>query len=350
MKRVIFIGDPHFKLNNTLINDVFVEQCLNICKQNNHNCIIVLGGDVLDTHERLHQTPFNKAIEFIDNLRKINQLFILVGNHDYENNTQFLTKKHWMNSLKNWENVTIVDKIVSFENYIFVPYVPPGRFMEALDTSNSDWREVKCIFAHQEFKGCNLGSSTSEYGDKWPLHYPLVISGHIHKAHSPQKNIIYPGSVIQQNFGEENNETNILLIDFNLRENFIFTNIPLNIPKLKTMIINCDDFEKTIKSLKIQVLDKIRIICKGEEENFRRIKKTNLYNNLPKGVFVVFKNNNSSIFQDIKDDIQFKNFYDILKLSICRNKNKEELFKLLDKIKMEQTFDEMFKEQFLSVK
>ncbi len=32
--------------------------------------------------------------------------------------------------------------------------------------------------------------------------FPLVISGHIHSEQRPQKNIFYPGSVIQHALGE----------------------------------------------------------------------------------------------------------------------------------------------------
>ena len=37
---------------------------------------------------------------------------LLVGNHDYINNQQFLTNNHWMNAMKDWNNVTIIDKVI----------------------------------------------------------------------------------------------------------------------------------------------------------------------------------------------------------------------------------------------
>ncbi len=42
-----------------------------------------------------------------------------------------------------------------------------------------------------------MGAIESIEGDKWDHSFPLVISGHIHSEQRPQKNIFYPGSVIQ---------------------------------------------------------------------------------------------------------------------------------------------------------
>lgn len=316
--KVLFIGDPHFKINNNNITDVFIEECEKILKQlhddNGDKVLCVIAGDILDTHERIHQTPYNKALKFIDNLRKITKVYILVGNHDYENNQQFLTDKHWMNPLKKWDNVFIAEQVLEYQNMIFVPYVPPGRFLEALDTyEGGDWRDAKCIFAHQEIRGCTLGTLKSEHGDKWPLHYPLVVSGHIHKAHRPQKNVIYPGSVIQHNFGEENNDTGLFLIDFSeTEEEKKYQNIPITIPKMSTVNITCEEFDDFMKHLVLKPLQRIRVICTGNEEQFKRIKKTNTYNNTPIGVSVVFKTNKQFDDETSQKQLIFESFDEIL--------------------------------------
>ena len=76
--------------------------------------------------------------------------------------------------------------------FLFVPYVPPGRFVEALETyKNINWKDVDCIFAHQEFYGCKMGAILSEEGDKWESKWPLVVSGHIHSRQWINKNIYY---------------------------------------------------------------------------------------------------------------------------------------------------------------
>ncbi len=59
-----------------------------------------------------------------------------------------------------------------------------------------------------------MGAIESIEGDKWDHSFPLVISGHIHSEQRPQKNIFYPGSVIQHAFGESE-DNGLLLLIFN---------------------------------------------------------------------------------------------------------------------------------------
>lgn len=339
MTKILFIGDPHFKVNNVEICDIFIDRCLEVLNQN-PGAICVVAGDILDTHERLHQVPFNKAINFIKRLTENNKVFVLVGNHDYENNQQFLTDKHWMNCLKYWKSetcdLTVVDRTIEYDGFLFVPYVPVGRFIEALNTNESDWRNAKCIFAHQEFKGCSLSNTLSENGDKWLTYYPLVISGHIHKAHKPQENIIYPGSVIQHNFGEENNETGILLIDFS-EDKPLFTTYEVQIPKLSTIELDCSEFENYVKTLNLKPLEKRRIICKGNEDDFKRIKKSQTYANIPIGVTVNF----AVLEKTEPNDFKFETFDEVFELLL---KEKEEAKVFFDQIMLDKNFTDILNE------
>jgi DNA repair exonuclease SbcCD nuclease subunit len=198
---ILFIGDPHFQISNIQEVDLFLEKIINLATKKNPD-IIVIAGDILHTHERLHTLALNKAYDLIDNMRKITKTYVLVGNHDYINNQQFLTNNHWMNGLKEWNNTIIVDNVlkenINNEKFIFVPYVPPGRFEEALRTLKYDWISASCIFAHQEFAGCKMGAIVSIEGDKWDINNPIVISGHIHSKQQPQKNIYYSGEKVKK--------------------------------------------------------------------------------------------------------------------------------------------------------
>ena len=162
MTTVLVIGDNHIKCANIIEFDLFLERIQVIAKDKNPNLIVLLG-DILDTHEKLNTIELNKACEFIDKMRKIAKTMILVGNHDMVNCSQFLTTNHWMNALKEWQNVVIVDKVTSEkinnETFIFTPFVPNGRFQDALNTLDFDWvNTASCIFAHQEFYGCKMGA------------------------------------------------------------------------------------------------------------------------------------------------------------------------------------------------
>ena len=173
--------------------------------------LAVVAGDILDTHERLHTQLMNKALQLVVTLARHMPTFVLVGNHDYINNSQFCSDEHWMLSLKTLQddhNFTIVDRplthhdLGSEQRFTFVPYVPDGRFVEALDKYlEKTWLSSTCIFAHQTFKGAKMGAIVSEDGDEWDSSWPQVISGHIHERQRPQGNVFYPGSIINHTFG-----------------------------------------------------------------------------------------------------------------------------------------------------
>ena len=189
MLKVIVIGDQHFKIDNVQEVDIFISKITSLIKEKKPDFIVLLG-DLLDTHERIHSVPLNRAYKFIDNMRNISKTYILVGNHDMSDNQQFMTDNHWLNGLKEWNNVVVVDKIISdvigHKKFIFCPYVYVGRFEEALNLLDTDWKDSQCIFAHQEFYGCKMGAFNSIDGDKWDLENPQVISGHIHLNQKPQ--------------------------------------------------------------------------------------------------------------------------------------------------------------------
>jgi DNA repair exonuclease SbcCD nuclease subunit len=290
MTTFITIGDPHFKTTNIQDVDLFIEKLINLINDKKPDFIICLG-DVLDTHERLNTIPLNKAYDLIDKLRNITTTYVIVGNHDMISNQQFLTQNHWMNGLKEWNNVIIVDKITYIhyneQFFVLVPYVYPGRFLEALQTGNEDWKNANCIFAHQEFSGCKMGSIISIDGDKWSLDSPTVISGHIHSRQTPQKNIYYPGSAMQHAFGESIKNI-IAFFTFNNNDHYILEEIDLELPRKNILYMDVDNADEY--KIDEDSKDKIKISISGIYEEFKAFKKTEKYKNLiEKGVKVVFK-------------------------------------------------------------
>jgi DNA repair exonuclease SbcCD nuclease subunit len=288
--KVIAIGDPHFQTDNITEVNLFIQRIEELCIKEEPKLIIVLG-DVLHTHERLHTSALNKAYEFIDKMRKIAPTFVLVGNHDYIQNMQFLTTNHWMNGMKEWNDVTIVDKVVYKEiegiHLVFCPYVPPGRFKEALDTCDMKFEDVDCIFAHQEFFSCKMGAINSVDGDKWEENYPCVVSGHIHSKQSIGNNIYYCGSAMQHAFGES--EENIIpILEWNRHgEKYILREENLGLPRKKIIYT---DIEKIEDVKEIKTNDKVKMSITGNYDEFKAFKKTKKYKDLVQsGVKVVFK-------------------------------------------------------------
>jgi len=138
---------------------------------------------------------------------KIAKTYLIIGNHDRPDNSNYLTEDHAFNAFKSVVGITIVDKglveTINGFNLAFVPYVPPGKFRDAYEQIVGK-TSIDMVFAHQEFRGCKLNEltgTTSSIGDVWSLEMPPVISGHIHNKHI-LGNVFYVGTPVQENRSE----------------------------------------------------------------------------------------------------------------------------------------------------
>ena len=266
--KVIVIGDPHFKVNNVKETDEMVSAILEVCNDHKPDFIVVLG-DVLDRHETIHVSPLVRATDFLRKLKEISHTYVLIGNHDLKNNRQFLSNEHPFSPLLEWSNLTVVDtttsNIIKGKKFVFVPYVPPGRFVEALDKIEN-WKEAQCIFAHQEFKGAKMGAIVSEEGDEWPLEYPQVVSGHIHDYQELQQNVLYTGTPIQHTYGDRHDKTISL---FTFCEQTQHKRIPLKVQKKLIVKLSCQE----VSDYKPQTNYDLKIIITGTSAEIRAIMK-----------------------------------------------------------------------------
>jgi DNA repair exonuclease SbcCD nuclease subunit len=278
--KFLFIGDVHIKTDNSEEIDILIQEIDRICSEEKYDYIIV-GGDVMHYHERLFTQCLNKSLFFLNKLSKITYTYVLVGNHDYVNNSEFLTENHWMNSLKKLDNIKIVDNVLEFEDFILCPYVYPGRFVEALETKTKNWMNKKIIFCHQEFKNCKMGAITSIDGDDWKEEYPYIVSGHIHDNQKVGKNIYYPGSPLQHSFGDSDTRVlcNISLFKDKKKINIEdIIDIPLNVPKKRIIKTNLENL-KNLKNIK-DTNQKIKIKLDVSNEEFKLFKETKDYKDL----------------------------------------------------------------------
>ena len=323
MTTVLVIGDVHIKTTNIPDIDIFIKKIYNIIITEKPDFTVLLG-DILDTFEKINTFELNKAIELIDKIRNSSKLYVLIGNHDMVNCLQYLTENHWANSLKSWDNVVIVDKTIEEDDFVYVPYVPNGRFIDALNEITYDWKNAKCIFAHQEFHGAKMGSIISEDGDKWLSSYPNVVSGHLHMNQRPQKNIYYPGSSMQVAYGETDDNVVSLLTFTN--NNFDIREIPLGMARKKIIYTTIENIEIPEED----VNNKIKMSISGDYEEFKTFKKSKKYKQLiGKGVNVIFKPTrkeiklkNEKIQESIDKNNGSNDFKQILKESIQYIDNK----------------------------
>ena len=309
--KVLAIGDPHFMIKNIPEVEIFVKKLEELIKNENPDYIVMLG-DLLHEHERLHTIPLNIAYNFIKMLSSYAYTYCIVGNHDLINNKQYLTDNHWMNAMKDWDNVKVIDKVITENNFVFCPYVPPGRFTEAVESYIKS--DTKCVFAHQEFYGCKMGAIVSVEGDKWLDTHPIVISGHIHSNQRPQDNVYYPGASLQHAFGES--EKNIIPIIKFSDSGYDIREVDLELPRKKIVYVdieNIDDYE--VKDTK----HKLKIKLSGNYEEFKTFKKSVKYKELSKkGIKISYK---PKKVEEKINDINSSDFLKILHNLVIKEKN-----------------------------
>jgi predicted phosphodiesterase len=216
---ILTIGDPHFQVDNPRETEELHEKVVQLIKEESPDHVIILG-DTLHTHERIHVSPLTRAVKFIYSLASLVPVTLLIGNHDLKNDQQFLSDEHPFYALRECRlpvrvadhalRFTVTGKMTSSDplclDFVAVPYVSKGRFEEALNTTKGGIDGITAIFAHQEFMGAQLGAHTSTEGDIWSENNPLVISGHIHD-YQELPGVVYVGTPIQQRFGEALSKT-----------------------------------------------------------------------------------------------------------------------------------------------
>ncbi len=246
MVRILVIGDLHVEKSNlNIYKDVF-EEILTLIDEINPDMVVSLG-DSLDSHERIFMRSLTTVTNFyLKVAKKVKSVIIIIGNHDRENNRDFMSSIHPFVGLIGQKNITVVDKTTYEEidncKFLFIPYVPNGRFHEALaeieyypitfakDGGKQSKVVPNLIFAHQEFRGATLAKNiVSSKGDGYSSDMPPCISGHLHDYHQVG-NILYAGTPMQHDFDESDDKA-LLNINFDVNKN-IFT---IDRIKLKTI-------------------------------------------------------------------------------------------------------------------
>lgn len=304
MSKITFmtLGDPHFKSDGFYLSRVeeMGKKFVQLCKEKKPDFIVNLG-DTLHTHSKIDMVAQTKAIQFMRELKDIAPLYVLIGNHDRLNNSEFLTDVSPFQSLKDWKNTFIVDDHVAIKEavredvsvkFFFAPYVPTGRLREALEHSGVKENECVLGFAHQEFKNARMGAIISEEGDE-PLSCP-VISGHLHDQQmistEGKGDVNYVGTPIAHSHGEHGKKTvsfftlsteeiPSLFSQFWCKSKGFFIyeeKIDLGVKKLRTLHLDAKDFLKH-EFEEGEDPRYYRIVITGKDSDIRLAKKSDNY-------------------------------------------------------------------------
>lgn len=200
--RLLLIGDLHLTFNNI----EHVDQLFQFIKTHTINSVdeLIFMGDVFHTHSKTDTQLVNYFLTHLKNIIEIKPsivIHIIIGNHDMINNKTFCEPE------KNWScfisipNVIFYSTPSVYKQMLFVPYTFPGKFNEAIDIFVKDTSKVICCFAHQEFRGVQMGAIQSEVGDEYTFNFPCF-SGHIHDQQTLYGGKVkYVGAALQHTFG-----------------------------------------------------------------------------------------------------------------------------------------------------
>ena len=205
--KIALLGDCHWGARKN--NEIFLkshvkfirEQFIPQLKEKGIDTIIQLG-DWWDNRNNINVKAMNEVYDLLSNEFKDFKLYILLGNHDlYYKST---TDTHSLQMFKQFDNITIVDKIqkVNFDgrDIMLTPWIIDfDEFYQEI--SNNDYSCDVCC-GHFEMKGFKLNNKVKAMDgmdcNVFFNNYKLIFSGHYHTKSKKKRNdstIQYVGSM-----------------------------------------------------------------------------------------------------------------------------------------------------------
>ena len=321
MTQCLVVGDVHIRLDNLEEIQRFIVRLEETLKLHTPDFMVLLG-DVLHTHERIHTSCLQAAEHLFKMCSSYTPTYVLVGNHDYISNSQFLTSQHWMTPFKAWSNLTIVDRVVNWEHqgnrFVACPYVPDGRLVEALSTY-PEWLNSHLVFGHQTLDGVYMGAIKCENIEAWLPHYPMMCSGHIHDKQEIHPNLYYTGTPFQQAFGEKRNKSIVLFTITNGVSTRQEIMLAISDKRIEYLTVQ----EAYHYKLKKEEHETVRLTVRGTREECRVFKKSNAFQYLSPLCKIVLDETEQICETEIKDH----SFHDVLYQSIQSNFFLTQLYK-----------------------
>ena len=203
MSKILFIGDPHLKINNFQQAIDLLQWIESVAKKEQPDVVCNLG-DTFDTHGVLRAELLK---EFKDHVQRITfggpAYWYVLGNHDQYKPRD--SKYHALQTF-NMRGFRLFDKVENMgDDITVVPYVQEFEDFP-LNTKSI------CI-THNTFIGADYGFKREDAGvnaDK--VSADIIISGHIHKRQSFGK-VTYPGTPVAYNANDVDEVKGLLLFD-----------------------------------------------------------------------------------------------------------------------------------------
>jgi DNA repair exonuclease SbcCD nuclease subunit len=222
IKCVIHCSDIHIR-NFQRLNEYadqltkFVEKCKEIAANYEREEVrIVISGDLVHQKNNISNELMTFSSFFLRELEQIAKVIVIAGNHDLlVNNTSRTDTLTALFETANFTDCVFIDSILNFEsgfveddNIVWVLYSIYNGYAQP-DMSAIDREDKKVIgLYHGMVVGATLNNgSVVDSGVDGDLFdgCDCVMAGDIHKRQVIKRgnvDIVYPGSLIQQTFGE----------------------------------------------------------------------------------------------------------------------------------------------------
>ena len=225
MSKVLVIGDAHLRLQLLEEGRSFIHQTLEIIRAGGYDRVILLG-DQTDTFAVIRSEVLSLWSEFFREASKHAHVIALVGNHDIAGADGGTNS---MEPFNTYNNVSIIAKPTVIDGIHYVPFMRDNAEFEAYCRSIPAGR---VLFCHQSFNGAQFANGFYDPHGADPTcvaHLKAVISGHIH-LYQLFANIWYPGTPMQNSFGEANQEKGLFEIDLSDSDYNVIRKFVLDLP------------------------------------------------------------------------------------------------------------------------
>jgi DNA repair exonuclease SbcCD ATPase subunit/DNA repair exonuclease SbcCD nuclease subunit len=229
IKYIAHLADIHIKYNNE--RDEEYKQVFNklyaklksLTKLG--NTLIVISGDLYDY--RTQHSPYSiKTInDFLTNLTNIAPVITIVGNHDCN-----MSNKKSLDSITPFLNIPKKNEIHNFvdsglylyNNIVFnVCSIFDNKIIQECDIKKIDGFNNKISIAlyHNSIEGATVDNNYKPINEHFSIsdfsQFDYAFLGHIHKYQilGNKKNVCYPSSLIQQNYGEASDKHGFVIWD-----------------------------------------------------------------------------------------------------------------------------------------
>ena len=217
MSKILFIGDPHLRINKFTLAIQFLTWANKLIAEEKPDVVVNLG-DALDTHAVIRSEALNELMSHIYHVIDLGIPYVyLKGNHDQY--TPKDSKYHALLPFKNRiQNLHVVDQPQDLFGMTFVPFMANGNDFPR--------NTLPICVAHQTFLGADYGAINALEGvDAETISAEIIISGHIHKKHNLGK-VVYVGSPYSQVASDVNQIKGISIFNTDTFE-WIFHQTPL---------------------------------------------------------------------------------------------------------------------------